>query len=278
MQREFESHQEPRAVNSSRPFRLREGLRLEGISFRYQADRPEFVIQDAHLHIPARTMVGVVGPSGAGKSTLADLLMGFLTPESGVILLDGRELRGDLLRRWRCCVGYVPQETFLFHDTIRANLLWAKSDATEADMWSALHGAAADQFVRRLPQQLDTIVGDRGATLSGGERQRIALARALLRRPALLLLDEATSHLDRESEARIREALRLLRGEVTIVVISHRTSSIEDADQILVLQGGRVLETSSTRLNSEASPIQPWEGRTGSINRHACGNAGHSRR
>ena len=136
----------------------------------------------------------------------------------------------------------MPQETFLLHDTIRANLLWARPRARESDLQEALQLAAADEFVAALPLDLDTIVGDRGVCLSGGERQRIALARALLRHPSLLILDEATSALDPENERRIQDAISRLRGELTIVVIAHRLSTVRTADQILVLDSGRLVE------------------------------------
>jgi ATP-binding cassette subfamily C protein len=140
-------------------------------------------------------------------------------------------------------VAYVPQETFLFHDTIRSNLLWARSEATTEEIHDALRMAAADSFVSRLPQGLDTLVGERGIRLSGGERQRLALARAVLRRPMLLVLDEATSALDSENERKIQQAIESLHGELTIVVIAHRLSTVRHADQIVVMEGGRVAET-----------------------------------
>jgi ATP-binding cassette, subfamily C, bacterial len=142
----------------------------------------------------------------------------------------------------------VPQETFLFHDTVRSNLLWAKQDATEAELWAALGLAAAQAFVIALPQGLDTVVGDRGIRLSGGERQRLALARALLRKPTLLLLDEATSSLDTENEQRIQDAIEGLHGELTMVVIAHRLSTIRRADSIVVLDRGQVVEAGPWEL------------------------------
>jgi ATP-binding cassette subfamily C protein len=143
---------------------------------------------------------------------------------------------------WRQCVGYVPQETYLFHETIRTNLEKARPGATEAELWDALHRASAKDFVSRLPRGLDTVVGDRGIRLSGGERQRIALARALLRNPRLLVLDEATSSLDPDNEKHIREALEKLKGRLTIVVIAHRSSTVENADQLIRLEKGRVID------------------------------------
>jgi ATP-binding cassette subfamily C protein len=201
------------------------------------------VLHDVSFDIPTRWTTALVGPSGAGKTTLADLVMGLIAPASGTITIDGRPLVGEDRTRWRESVAIAPQDPFLFHDTIRANLLWARPEATERDLWSALGLAAAAAFVEALPAGLDTIVGDRGARVSGGERQRIALARALLREPELLVLDEATSSLDTEHELAIRQALHSLHGNVTVLVIAHRLSTVSHADTIVVLDRGQVVET-----------------------------------
>jgi ATP-binding cassette, subfamily C, bacterial len=148
-------------------------------------------------------MIAIVGRTGAGKSSLADLLLGLLSPDNGTLLVDGIPLDGALLGHWRRSVGYVPQDNFLFNDTIRANLLWAYPEASEDDFREALSIAAADGFIGKLPEGLDTVVGERGLRLSGGERQRLGLARALLCRPTLLILDEATSALDNSGADRI---------------------------------------------------------------------------
>ena len=139
-------------------------------------------------------------------------------------------------------MGYVPQETFLFHDTIRQNLLWVRPGASEADLWHALEMAAADVFVSRLPEGLDTVIGDRGIQLSGGECQRLALARALLTKPSLLILDEATSSLDTENEKQIQAVLEQLKGQLTILVIAHRLSTLRPAERIIILNDGRIVE------------------------------------
>jgi len=151
-------------------------------------------------------------------------------------------LSADRLGDWRERIGYVSQDAFLFHDTIRQNLLWAKPDAGEPELWIALSRAAADDFVRRCPLGLDTVIGDRGVTLSGGERQRLSLARALLRQPKLLILDEATSALDSENERRIQSAIEYLHEQITIVVITHRLATIRDADMIYMMENGEVAE------------------------------------
>ena len=222
---------------------LRQEVRFEDVSFRYSDERDAAALQEVNLVIPARQVTAVCGPSGAGKSTLADLLLGLLQPTTGRILIDGEPLAGPRLHAWRQSIGYVPQETFLFHDTVRANLLWARPEATEAEVRAALRAAAAEEFVNQLPQGLDTVTGDRGVRLSGGERQRLALARAVLRQPSILVLDEATSSLDTQNERFIQQALEQLHGELTIVLIAHRLSTVRIADQIIVLKGGRMVET-----------------------------------
>jgi ATP-binding cassette subfamily C protein len=147
------------------------------------------------------------------------------------------------MRGWREGIGYVAQDTVLFHDSVRENLRWARPDATDDELWEALRASAADGFVAALPEGIATVVGDRGVRLSGGERQRLALARALLRRPSLLILDEATSALDTENERRIRDAIAALHGRVTILLITHRLSSVRDADAIHVMEGGGLIES-----------------------------------
>ena len=242
MEKRFEAMKEPLAMGAVSPLRPDREICLSNVSFRYDKNSKIWAIRDVDLAIPARGMTAIVGPSGAGKSTMADLILGLLSPEQGEVRIDDQPLTGELLHRWRRSVGYVPQDTFLFHDTIRANLLWALPDAKDPDFWQVLRLAAADEFVSRMPEGLDTVVGDRGVRLSGGERQRIALARALLRRPSLLLLDEATSSLDSENERQIQQAINELHGELTIVVIAHRSSTILRADRIVALDKGHIVE------------------------------------
>lgn len=221
---------------------LRREIRFDGVCFAYDGESGSRALEDVHIRIPAGRMTAIVGQSGAGKSTLADLLLGLLSPTEGTISIDGEFLDGERRAGWRRMVGYVPQDSFLFNDTVRANLLWACPEASEEDIRDALRLASADAFVASLPQGLDTMLGDRGVRLSGGERQRIALARALLRKPSLLLLDEATSSLDAVNEKRIQEAIAGLHGKLTLVVIAHRLTTIREADNIVVLDGGRVAE------------------------------------
>ena len=220
-------------------------------------------LKNVSLDVPAGKMTAIAGPSGAGKSTLADVLLGLLAPGEGEVCVDGVPLAGPNLHRWRRSVACVPQDPYLFHDTIRANLRWAEPRATEAEMWQALRLAAADGFVAALPDGLDTVTGDRGGRLSGGERQRIALARALMRRPALLVLDEATGQLDAENERRILEALESLRGRTTVVTIAHRPALLEAADGIVRLESGRVAATGSWRdLAAAIMAVGGGDGRT----------------
>ena len=222
--------------------RMTRALVLDDVTYRYATAEADALAHVA-LTIPAGRTTAIVGASGSGKSTMADLVMGLMPASSGHILIDGEPLGPKTLRRWRRSVGYVPQDSFLLHDTIRANLLWAVPDATEDAMWDALDRAAARPFVAAHPHRLDAVLGDRGLRLSGGERQRLALARALLAAPEVLILDEATSALDSVNEQQILESLARLHGRLTIVLITHRLSTIRDADLIYVLDRGRLVES-----------------------------------
>jgi ATP-binding cassette, subfamily C, bacterial len=217
-------------------------LAADDVSFSYSEGRVP-AVRDLSLMIPAGRVVALVGPSGGGKSTIADILMGLIAPDSGTLSLDGRPLGPEDVRGWRDQIGYVAPETFLFHDTIRANLKWARPDSSEEEMLAALRQASAFDFVTGLAHGLDTVVGDRGMMLSQGERQRLALARAFLRRPSMLILDEATNSLDSENEARVLDAIESRRGELTVVLIAHRLSTIRSADLIYVIDDGKVVES-----------------------------------
>jgi ATP-binding cassette subfamily C protein len=240
-----EAAAEPKAMTRSEEVELRESMRFEDVSFIYGGEEKAPAVRDLELTVEAGKTTAIVGPSGAGKSTIADLVMGLILPSRGRVLVDGEPLSPELMRSWRDQIGYVSQETFLFNDTVRANLLWARPEASEKDIVRALELAAAKGFVLGLPQGLETVLGDRGVRLSGGERQRLALARALLREPSLLILDEATSALDSENERRIQRAIEGLHGSVTILVITHRLSTIRRADVIHVLEDGRLAESGS---------------------------------
>jgi ATP-binding cassette, subfamily C, bacterial len=231
------AHSEAQGERDSSPSLARE-IRLERVGFRYDGERP-LVLENLSLSIPAGRITAIVGASGAGKSTVADLVNGLLSPGEGRVLIDSTELTPLAARSWRRQVGYVAQDTVLFHDTVRANLLWAQPGAGEERLREALNLAAAE-FVFDLPQGLDTTVGDRGMLLSHGQRQRIALARALLRKPALLILDEATASLDMENEKRILDAIDRLQGGITVLLIAHRISAIQRAHTIYLIENGKV--------------------------------------
>lgn len=233
-----QAHAEPHEAVAQTDWRVQHSLVVQGVTVHY-ASREWPALQEVSLTFTARTTTAIMGASGAGKSTLADVLMGLLVPDQGALLLDGEPITGAARRAWRAHVAYVPQEVYLMHDTIRRNLQAGLHQASDAQMHEALQRAAAD-FVMQLPQGLDTVVGDGGVLLSGGERQRIALARALLKRPSLLILDEATSALDVENEARIRQAIEQLHGDLTVVLIGHRLPTLEHADQVVVLEAGQV--------------------------------------
>ncbi|MGK5091543.1 ABC transporter ATP-binding protein [Deltaproteobacteria bacterium TL4] len=215
-------------------------IRLTNVSFTYPGKDP--ILVNLNLQFPRGKMIAVVGKSGSGKSTLIDLLLGLNSPDKGKILLNGNPLQEYDLDSYRQKIGYVPQDAVLFNMSIRDNLLWANAQATERELWKSCDQANATEFIEKLPEGLDTIIGDRGIRLSGGQCQRLALARALVRKPELLVLDEATSALDTESERLIQQAIDHIAGSLTIVVIAHRLSTIAHADYVYVLKEGSVLE------------------------------------
>jgi ATP-binding cassette subfamily B protein len=198
-------------------------------------DRVSFTIEPGQL-------AALVGPSGAGKTTMTYLIPRLYDPTAGRILIDGYDLRDLTLDSLAQQIGMVTQETYLFHDTIRTNLLYARMDATDAELEAACRAANIHDFIASLPDGYDTIVGERGYRLSGGEKQRIAIARVILKDPRILVLDEATSHLDSQSEALIQEALKTVQKGRTSLVIAHRLSTILAADLILVIDRGQVVE------------------------------------
>ena len=200
------------------------------------------VLHDVTFTAEPGQMVALVGPSGAGKTTVTHLVARLYDVESGSVRVDGHDVRDVTLQSLEDVVGYVTQDAHMFHDTIRANLLYARPDAVEADIWAALEAAQIAGLVRSLPDGLDTVVGDRGYRLSGGERQRLAIARVLLKAPSIVVLDEATAHLDSESEAAVQRALDAALEGRTSLVIAHRLSTVRNADLILVLDAGRVVE------------------------------------
>lgn len=217
-------------------------LRLEGVGFRYNAEGP-WVLDDINLAVEPGETLALVGRSGSGKSTLVNLVPGLFVPTRGRILLDGEPIDTYRLCDLRRQMAYVGQDVVLFDDTIAANIAYGQPDATETAIRAAARAAHADEFIDRLPNGLQTLVGERGVLLSGGQRQRLAIARALLRDAPILILDEATSALDNDSERMVQNALRNLMQRRTTIVIAHRLSTVEHADRIAVLDGGRVVET-----------------------------------
>ena len=234
---ECREHSESGGGGAEAPALERE-IALCGVRFSYAAGGKE-VLAGVDLIFSVGKITAIAGSSGAGKSTVADLVMGLLLPRTGSVQVDGVAITRENARAWRRQIGYVSQDTLLFHDTVKRNLLWAKPGATEAELAEAI-GAARAEFVYGLAQGLETVVGDRGMMLSHGQRQRIALARALLMRPALLILDEATNSLDLENEEGILRTVAGLRGKVTTLLISHRPSAMRFADQVFVLEAGAV--------------------------------------
>ena len=202
----------------------------------------ELALQNVSFHIQPGQLMALVGPSGAGKTTMTYLIPRLYDPSEGRILIDGHDLRDISLSSLAENIGMVTQETYLFHDTIRTNLLYAKPDATQAEIEEATQAANIHDFIMGLEDGYDSIVGERGYRLSGGEKQRIAIARVILKNPRILVLDEATSHLDSQSEALIQDALSHIMKGRTSIVIAHRLSTILAADQILVMDRGEIVE------------------------------------
>ncbi|WP_048717599.1 ABC transporter ATP-binding protein [Bacillus sp. 522_BSPC] len=232
-------------------FHLESAIECKNVSYRYKQAQDNWALSNINIAFPKNKTTAIVGPSGAGKTTLVDIVMGLLQPEEGKVFVNGDPLTEKTVLGYRSTISYVAQEPFLFHSSIRENLQMVAPHASEWDLWNALTFAAADEFVRKMPQGLDTIIGDRGIRLSGGERQRLILARAILRKPTILVLDEATSALDSENERKIQQAIDRLKGTMTIIVIAHRLSTIRNADQVVVLEGGSVIQAGEYGVLSE---------------------------
>ncbi len=215
---------------------------LESVARKETKDSGE-ILHDVTFTAAPGQLVALVGPSGAGKTTITHLVARLYDATEGVVRVGGVDVRDLTLQSLEDAVGYVTQDAYMFHDTIRANLLYARPGATDADLWAALEAAQVRSLIESLPEGLDTVVGDRGYRLSGGERQRLAIARLLLKAPAIVVLDEATAHLDSESEYAVQRALDTALQGRTSLVIAHRLSTVRDADQILVLDQGRVVQS-----------------------------------
>ena len=223
--------------------KLKNEIIFKACDFMY-ADGTQAIL-NCNIKMKKGWMTAIIGESGSGKTTITDLLLGLQVPSKGSVMIDGVPLDKFDLISFRKKIGFVPQDAILFNDSVRANLLWSNSNASEEDCWSALKLSNADSFVKALSNGLDTNVGDRGQKLSGGQRQRIALARALIRNPELLILDEATSSLDTESELAINTAIDQLSKKITIIVISHRLTTVTNADYVYVLEKGYIVEEGS---------------------------------
>ena len=222
--------------------RFEQGIVFDHVGFRYPGAPNGFQIQGLELEVKAGEVVALVGPSGGGKTTLANLVARFYDVTSGAVRIDGRDVRDLNLSSLRSQIGVVAQDTFLFNDTVAHNIAYGRPGSSQNQICEAADTALAHEFIERLPDGYDTVIGDRGIRLSGGQRQRIAIARALLKNAPILILDEATSHLDAESEALVQRALANLMEHRTVIVIAHRLSTIRKADKIVVLAKGRIRE------------------------------------
>lgn len=228
---------------------LERNVALDHVRLEYDGN---LVLDDVSLEAPAGRITAIVGASGAGKTTILDLVTGLMPPTAGTVRIDGVPLADLDVAAWRAEIGYVPQEMFLLHDTVRINVTLGDPSVSEADLEQALRDAGAWDFVSLLPNLLDTVVGERGSLLSGGQRQRIAIARALVHRPRLLLFDEATAALDSESETAVWEATRRLRGRVAVIAISHQPALLAVADRVYKLEDGAIILTPSSNAGSAA--------------------------
>ncbi|WBA42113.1 ABC transporter ATP-binding protein [Hymenobacter canadensis] len=243
---------EPTHQPGAQPIQLQGNIAYEHVAFQYPT-RPDLtVLQDITFSIRAGEKIALVGPSGAGKSTIVQLLMQFYELSGGQITIDGRPIQSYDLTELRRHIGIVPQETILFGGSIRENIAYGKTNATDEEIMQAARKANAWQFISSFPEGLDTLVGERGIKLSGGQRQRVAIARAILKNPAILLLDEATSALDSESEKLVQQAMDELMQHRTSIIIAHRLSTIRKVDKILVIDGGRIVEQGTHEELSQA--------------------------
>ncbi len=233
-------------------------VRFEQVSFSYEPERQ--ILREVSFDIPAGHTVAVVGASGAGKSTLARLLFRFYDVDAGRILIDGQDIRAVTQASLRAAIGIVPQDTVLFNDSIYYNIAYGRPDASREEVLQAAQSAHIHAFINSLPQGYDSMVGERGLKLSGGEKQRVAIARAILKRPAILIFDEATSALDSKSEKAIQDELRNVARDRTTLVIAHRLSTVVDAQQILVMDHGRIVERGTHRelLAQQGVYAQMW--------------------
>jgi subfamily B ATP-binding cassette protein MsbA len=222
--------------------KFEKSIQFDNVSFRYPGSPQGFLMEGITLEVKAGEVVALVGPSGAGKTTLANLPPRFYDVIAGAVRIDGRDVRDLRLKPLRDLISVVAQDTFLFNDTVANNIGYGRPNASREQVRQAARNALAEEFILRMPEGYDTVIGERGTKLSGGQRQRLAIARALLKNSPILILDEATSHLDSESEALVQQALQTLMQHRTVIVIAHRLSTVRKADKIVVLDGGRIAE------------------------------------
>jgi ATP-binding cassette subfamily C protein len=239
-------------VSGGVPATLDRAIEMRSVSFRH-ADEP--VLENLSLEIPAGRITALIGPSGSGKTTIVDLVVGLSRPDAGEVRIDGRSLTEIDLADWRRHVGYVPQEMFLLHDSVAMNVALGDPTVSREKIEQSLKEANAWEFVSRMPEGIDTLVGERGSGLSGGQRQRIAIARALIHDPWLLVLDEATAALDRESERAIWDVVAGFRGRMTVLAISHQQALLDVADRVYRLEDGAVVQVATSESESHSAAV-----------------------
>lgn len=224
----------------SRMFQFNNFLAFKNVNFSYNPDKK--VLADINFNVKKGELVGLIGPSGVGKTTTTDLILRLFAPTSGEILLDGKNIGEINIEEWRKNIGYVSQDIFLINDTVASNIKFYDNSITDDDVKEATKMANIYNFIQSCPDKFSTVIGERGILLSAGQRQRIIIARVLARKPKILLLDEATSALDNESEAKIQQVIKNLKGKITVLVIAHRLSTVVNSDRLIVLEKGKVIE------------------------------------
>jgi len=246
---------------------LKENIKFENLNFEYVPNFP--VLNDVNVEIVKGKTTAIVGSTGSGKSTLIKLILRFYEKKSGNILFDNIEIESLNIESLRSKIGLVSQDVFLFEGTVFENIAYGNIDASIEEVWNAARLSESDKFINELPNQENTIVGERGQKLSGGQRQRISIARAILKNPEILILDEATSAVDNETEAAIQESLETLKEGRTVIAIAHRLSTIRNADLIYVLESGEIVEqgTHDQLLNNQGVYAKLWDVQTGKIKR-----------
>jgi ATP-binding cassette subfamily B protein len=246
---------------------LKENITFENLNFEYVPNFP--VLKDVNVEIVKGKTTAIVGSTGSGKSTLIKLILRFYEKKSGNILFDNIEIESLTIESLRSKIGLVSQDVFLFEGTVFENIAYGNIDASIEEVWNAARLSESDKFINELPNQENTIVGERGQKLSGGQRQRISIARAILKNPEILILDEATSAVDNETEAAIQESLETLKEGRTVIAIAHRLSTIRNADLIYVLESGEIVEqgTHDELLNNQGVYAKLWDVQTGKIKR-----------